>query len=312
MSRNRLATTSALLLVVVFTASSVAPRALADDANKAAAEQLFTDAKTLMDLSKFAEACPKLEQSQKLDPGSGTLARLAYCYAHTGKLARAWSTYREALASAKAAGNIKRVDFIIGELADLEPRLSRLTVVLPKGATELVIELDGQAFVAGSAVPVDGGTHALVVSGKGKKPWESAIEIAPEKDAKTVTVPALDASTDESTTNEKHVPTMAYVFVGAGAVFTLAAVGARLAVSAGLDDRQAQCATQLATACDDVGKSKVRTWEGISFVTGGLALASFGAAIYLYAATPSKEQPKPTAFVRVSPTLGGLQLQGAF
>ena len=62
-----------------------APSAEADDpgaALKAQARALFEDAKKLAAQSKYAEACPKFEESQRLDAGLGTKFYLADCYEH--------------------------------------------------------------------------------------------------------------------------------------------------------------------------------------------------------------------------------------
>src|SRR5438067_2494545 len=74
----------------------------------AAAESLFFAARTLMNENKFAEACPKLEESLRLDPGLGTQFNLADCNEHIGKITTAWAGFLEVAALAKAANQPDR------------------------------------------------------------------------------------------------------------------------------------------------------------------------------------------------------------
>ena len=48
------------------------------------AESLFREGKRLSSEKKFSEACPKFEESYRLDPGLGTLLNLATCHLSFG------------------------------------------------------------------------------------------------------------------------------------------------------------------------------------------------------------------------------------
>jgi hypothetical protein len=104
---------------------------------------------------------------------------------------------------------------------------------------------------------------------------------------------------------------MAWVLTGTGVALIGVTILARIEASSAADDRKSACALETSPTCDDVGKGKVRTWEGVSFVAGGLALVSIGAAVYLFTSSPKEEAP-PQAYVRVVPTIGGVGFEGAF
>src|SRR6185369_325633 len=106
---------------------SVPSRAFAQN-DKAAAEALFDDAKKLMEAKRYPEACKKFADSQKLDPGVGTLLNLGRCYKENGQTASAWSTYREAASQARAEQQSDREDLARDEAAQLEPRLTKLVI----------------------------------------------------------------------------------------------------------------------------------------------------------------------------------------
>ena len=90
----------AFLVSLAFIAG-IARDAHAGDA--AAAQALFEQGKKLMAEKKYAEACPKFEESQKLRPGIGTLFNLADCHEKVGKLTAAYQEFKEVVERTKVA-----------------------------------------------------------------------------------------------------------------------------------------------------------------------------------------------------------------
>src|SRR6185295_3075071 len=89
----------------------------------------------------YAEACPKLAESQRLDPGGGTLLNLGLCHAGQGRTATAWAELREALGQARRDGRTDRAEIAGKKLAEIEPGLCRLTVAVASDARAAGVEI---------------------------------------------------------------------------------------------------------------------------------------------------------------------------
>src|ERR1035438_7696858 len=92
-----------ILLAVGITATLASgPEARAQTASNTnvAAEALFEEARSLLAAGKYAEACPKFADSERLGPSVATLLNLANCWEKSGRTATAWATYREAASAA--------------------------------------------------------------------------------------------------------------------------------------------------------------------------------------------------------------------
>lgn len=163
---------------------------------KAAAEQLFEDGKRLLGEGKYAAACQKLESSQRLDAGIGTLLYLADCYEKSGRVASAWATFREAAAAARAGNQADREQKARARASALEPKLFKLSLeVADAGISGLEIRRNGTVVkreVWGSPVPVDPGKYTLEVTAPGRKRVDIAVEVPDGPGNKTVTIPALE------------------------------------------------------------------------------------------------------------------------
>ena len=309
--------------------------ALAQGEGNAAAEALFQEGRALFEQGNFAEGCPKLAESQRIDPATGTLLALALCHEGEGKLATAWAEFTTALGQARSAGREDREALAREHAAALRPRLSTLTIdVSPELAKTpgVSLRVDGVVMGAGSygiAVPVDGGEHRVEASAPKRKPWSAIVTVKSEADAVRVAVPVLvDApqaiaprttpaiGANEPTSNDgSGMRTAGLVTAGAGVV--VLGIGTYLALDAksdydAADERcaGATCPSGPFEATEDARRQG--TIATVLFAVGGAAVAT-GAVLWFL--PPSTARDAPSARVRVERVgLGprGVSIAGSF
>lgn len=149
-------------------------------ADKAAAEALFNQARSLLDAGKFPQACEKLEASQQLDPGLGTLLHLADCYEKANRLASAWATFEEAASIARTRGENERAQIASVRAAALKPQLIQVIVQVTKPAPGLEVRRNGRVIPPASydvPVPVDEGAWTISASAPGREPFEASLDV---------------------------------------------------------------------------------------------------------------------------------------
>lgn len=166
-------------------------------AERSLAAALFDQGRTLMNDGKLDEACAKLTESQRLDPGGGTLLNLALCHEKQGKIATAWTEFREARALAKRDNRPDRESAADGEIAKLEPQLFKISIVVAPDVKVpgLVVEIDGAPFPEagwGTPFPVDPGTRSILVKAPGYKEWKGSVEAGKTTGTADVNVPKLE------------------------------------------------------------------------------------------------------------------------
>src|SRR3954463_1481227 len=131
--------------------SLVSFAAQAQERDPAAAQALFDQARELSRQGKFAEACPKLQESNRLDPGIGTQFHLADCYEQSGRIASAWAQFLDVASQARASGQADREKAASKRAEKLEPRLPRLLVNVPEGSKTPGLEIRRNGVIVGSA-----------------------------------------------------------------------------------------------------------------------------------------------------------------
>ncbi len=163
-------------------------------ATKAASSQLFDDAEALSEKGEVAQACAKYAESERLDPQLGTLLHLGDCYDKLGRTASAWASFKDAVEIAAQRHDEREAPARI-RLAELEPKLSKLTIEVASGAPPgLEISQDRVAIGAaslGSSFPIDPGEHIVVARANGFEEWSYTINVAAGTSSVRVMVPQL-------------------------------------------------------------------------------------------------------------------------
>lgn len=268
-----LATMSAACIVSASARVAVAQES--DAAARAAAEQLFLEARDLMAAGNFTAACPKLEASLALYPALGVRLNLARCYERIERPASAWVQYLEV---AERDGKTRRAEVAREHAGALEPHLPRLVVQssLVEPIPGLVVTRDGAPMdpaLFDTVIHVDPGEHELRATAPGHLPFatvaratmdeqvvvvvpslqpepappgaaDDAPPAAPESPGSPATgagkreLPAVDAParTRAPAVNLSARRTVAWATGGAGAVMLASGLGFGLAARAAWDD----------------------------------------------------------------------------
>jgi hypothetical protein len=166
--------------------------------SSALAEALFQQGRDLFKQERYAEACPKLAESQRLEPKLGTLLNLALCHEKEEKYATAWAEYTSAAAIARQKGQTERADFANEQIEALKAKLAYVTIAVKDPPAGLRVQLDDKHLdvVALNAVlPIDTGKHRVTATAPGKEPWSTEIEVPPKRAELRLEIPALEAST---------------------------------------------------------------------------------------------------------------------
>lgn len=297
-------------------------------ADAATARSLFDEARKLMKQGKYGEACPKLEEGVRLNPGIGMRFNLASCYEHLGKTASAWNLYLDVAAAAKLAKQPEREKEARKAAGKLESKLSKLTIDIPAAdrVAGLEIKRDGTLLgdgALGTATAVDPGPHTIEATAPDHEPWTTTVEIKPEKDLQTVAIPRLKKiekpkpppppppppppGLGPTKTTALIVGGVGVVGLGLGAFFGARALSLK-------SDSDTHCD---GNTCDPQGfelRTDARAWGNASTVAIVVGSAAVAGAAVLWFTAGSPEKPKDKASIQpwVGQGSGGINVWGAF
>jgi hypothetical protein len=323
----------ALVLAALLSASRAAHADAPSPADAALAQSLFDEARHLMIANRFAEACPKLAESHRLDPAVGTLLNLAVCNERLGKTATAWAEYRDAESTAKREGRPDRVTYAREHATQLEPRLSHLFLVRGEGNRDpdLEVRLDGVVVgepALGGPIPVDPGPHRIEARTAGKKPWSLEVTFGEQVEEKHAAIPALEdapppvpapvveappssgatalpapsvAPPAGETPTAKQPSRTAFYLVGTAGLASLAFGGvAGMQAIVRWNDRLKLCQGDVCSQGGLNADSAARGWALASDVALGVGAVGIGAAAYLLWSSRTADAPRSGRVV-VSP-----------
>jgi hypothetical protein len=291
----------------------------------ATATMLFNEAKRLVASGRYSDACPKFEESQRLDPGIGTQYNLADCYEHTARTATAWALFLDVASAAGGSGQEARENVARKRAAALEPTLSKLTIDVPKDVVGMEVRRSGDpvaGMVWNMPVPVDPGVYRIDVTAPGRKAWSTLATVGRDGETTTVAVPELEiAEAPAAPGPETSVPLVAPPVAGSSWVDSLGgpqnavalALGGGAIVSLGVgsffgvrsiakhSDYERDCSGTVCSVeaapiyADAVSAGNVST---VAFIAG-FAMGAAGAALWFTA--PKHAMP---AGMRVGPIVG--------
>ena len=280
------------------------------------AQSLFEEGRLLMAAKRYSEACPKLVESQRLDPAGGTLLNVAICHELEGRLGTAFLEMNAALAQARKDGRQDRADVASTHLASIAERVPRLTIRVspPQDEEGLEVFLDGTVIRRPAwnvATIVDPGAHVVDARApSASTPFRMTVDIR-EREQRTVEVvfargPAsapLSMGVPEAPSAtppplRRNPAQLAALIVGLGGLVVAGNAGLGWLWSA--YERGKECIEErgYCSAAGLAAADRERTFGWVALIAGGIGIGGLVTALIL---------PKRVA-ATASPTRGGAAL----
>lgn len=290
--------------------------------NVAKADALFKEAAALQSIDLNA-ACAKFAESYALNPHAiGTLLNVALCDEKLGRLASALEKFtlaRDIAAEALANGEqdvAAHKKAATTHIDALVPRIPHVTIeFVPPVLPDTKIVIDDKAYARDklTELPIDPGSHEIVVSAPGYLPYETTFAIA-EGEHHNVAIPHLE----KSVTVRSSRRTIGYIVGGAGALVGATGIVVGLVANSRYDDVKSCHPEGNCDLPEDYTKRKnARSLGTVGTVVGlaGGAAIIVGAVLW-YTGRPSssaEQAPPRTSIVpHIAPDNAGITVLGRF
>jgi hypothetical protein len=272
-----------------------------EPAPAARAETLFQAGRQLMREGRYAEACPKLEESQRLDPAPGTRLNLADCWERAGRTASAQREFLAVAAEAETQGEKDRAEIARSRAKQLEIKLTKLALMVPAEARVAGLQIFRNSVLVAEAdwskpQPIDPGSFVIEARAPGRRTYKSEFALPGDAATHNLTIPLLVSNSGPAVgspaTEESSTTRAEWLQRGGIGLAGLGVVGVTLGTAFGvravkLYDRSRDqgcnedddCTPQaLATRDAAVDAGNVST---VSFIVGSALLVG-GAGLYVW------------------------------
>ena len=304
-------------LAIALLASSLARAQTPPTDAHTRADQLFDEGRALMQNGDFDAACPKFQESQRLDPALGTLFNIGLCVEGMGKLKSALDIWRDALAQSQAANEPKRVATAQQHITALEPRVPTIVLTVVEPAPGLRVDLGDHELARaswGQAVQVDPGNVVVTATAPDRIVYTTTL-IVREQDHLTIDLPRLGyAHAAEPPPHRGHALAYGLGAGGAGAVAVAVVLGvtARSKYEQAFTDGHCDRAT---LGCDGPGQAATdaaRSRGNVATIVGAVGLAAIAAGAVVYVIGRGDEHPAAALAPTIGPDGAGLAIVGRF
>jgi hypothetical protein len=298
-----------------------------DDPQLQAARRQFAQAEDDEDAGRWTNALEKLRSIFAIKQTAGVQYHVALCEENLGQLVEALADYAAADREARAESAQDVLKLVGKRLADLEPRIPRLTIHVVPDVPDAGVTLDGASVdrgLFGTAMRVNPGVHRLEATAPGRV--ASSAEIAThEHDATVLDMrlepqeapsPPVAEGRDQLPVRPRTTrqPNERAAIASGLAGLALAGGGAAAYVAGGQarDRGRGECARIVSTApsaCDPQ-RLAVRAWDWTAAGAWVGAAAATALAVRLW--TEPSRVMSPSSSVHVLVGLGSLSVDGDF
>ena len=298
--------------------------ARADEPPAQQAERLFNEGNALANSGDFASACPRYEESNRLDRAIGTEFNLADCYQNVGKTATALALFRAVEETAKTAGKVERQNTAHQRAEALEKLVPRVRVTIPLDVPGLEVSFDDKPIGhddLGRPLPFDPGAHTVSAKALARLAWRQSVPLVA---GQTVVVEVPELAVDPSVVTPVLVRrggtqrTVALITGGVGLAGL--AVGTAFGILAiGEHNTAFSACPAPSTGCTQASGG-VGDWQNAvtagnvstaGFIVGGVVLAA-GVTLFLTAPKGTSREAGVALRPEVGPGAGSLTLRGTW